>query len=291
MKGILTASGSKAQPAGEHLAFGGVSETVSERIRIERCGDVAEVRLSRPEKHNALDFAMFEALGKAIDELTTDASTRAVVLHGEGPSFCSGLDFPSFIAEGRPVEEMLSRREGEAANLAQRVAYGWQTLPMPVIAAVHGNCIGGGAQIALGADVRLIEPGARISIREVHWGLIPDMGITRSLPRLVRADVAKELVLTARILDGEEAVRIGLATKLADDPLAAARELAAEIATRSPDAIRRAKRLLEQGWNMGPEESLALEEELQRELLGSPNQMKAVQAAFTNEPAEFDDAS
>jgi enoyl-CoA hydratase/carnithine racemase len=266
-----------------------VSSEVRERVQIERNGHVAEVRLSRPEKHNALDFAMFEALGDAIDELAQDAAIRAVVLWGEGPSFCSGLDFPSFLSEGRPIDEMLGRREGEVANLAQRVSYGWQTLPMPVIAAIHGNCIGGGAQIALGADIRLIEPGARISIREVHWGLIPDMGITRSLPRLVGADVAKELVLTARILDGEEAVRIGLGTKLANDPLAGARELAAEIASRSPDATRRAKRLLEQGWNLGPKESLALEEELQRELLGSPNQMKAVQAAFTKEPAEFED--
>lgn len=268
-----------------------MSGEVQKRVQIERDGDVAEVRLSRPEKHNALDFAMFEAIGDAIDELAGDTGIRAVVLHGEGPSFCSGLDFASFIAEGRPVDEMLFRREGEAANLAQRVAYGWQTLPMPVIAAVHGNCIGGGAQIALGADIRLVEPGARISIRELHWGLIPDMGITRSLPRLVRADVAKELVLTARILDGEEAVHIGLGTRLANDPLAGARELAAEIAARSPDATRRAKQLLERGWNMGPEDSLALEEELQRELLGSGNQMKAVQAAFTKAPADFDDAS
>lgn len=262
-----------------------------QRVELERDGNVAEVRLSRPEKHNALDFAMFEAIGEAIDELADDPSVRAVVLHGEGPSFCSGLDFPSFIAEGRPVDEMLFRRDGEIANLAQRVAYGWQTLPMPVIAAVHGNCIGGGAQIALAADIRMIEPGARISIRETHWGLIPDMGITRSLPRLVRADVAKELVLTARILDGEEAVRIGLGTKLTNEPLAVAREFAAEIAALCPDATRRAKQLLERGWDMDAAGSLALEEELQRELLGTPNQMKAVQAAFTKEPAKFDDPS
>ncbi|MBA2522013.1 MAG: enoyl-CoA hydratase/isomerase family protein, partial [Solirubrobacterales bacterium] len=172
----------------------------TERVAVEVEGHVAEVRLSRPEKHNALDFAMFEALGGALDQLASDESIRAVVLRGEGPSFCSGLDFPSFIAEGRPIDDMLARREGNVANLAQRVAYGWQTLPMPVIAAVHGNCIGGGAQIALGADLRMVAPNARISIREAHWGLIPDMGITRSLPRLVRFDVAKELVLTARVL-------------------------------------------------------------------------------------------
>ena len=266
-----------------------MSDASRERVSIDVDGHVAEVRLSRPEKHNALDYAMFEAISAAIDELAENRSVRAVVLHGEGPSFCSGLDFQSFLAEGRPIDDMLSRRDGEVANLAQRVAYGWQTLPAPVIAAVHGNCIGGGAQIALAADVRLIAADARLSIREVHFGLIPDMGLTRSLPRLVRADVARELVLTARMVDGEEAVGLGLATRLADDPLAAARELAGEIAARSPDATRRSKRLLEQGWSLGPAESLALEEELQRELLGSANQMKAVQAAFTKEPAEFDD--
>jgi len=267
------------------------STEVAERVDVEIDGHIAEVRLSRPEKHNALDFAMFEGIAAAIDRVGSDDSVRAVVLHGEGKSFCSGLDFPSFLAEGRPIDAMFERREGDDANLAQRVAYGWQTLPAPVIAAVHGNCIGGGAQIALGADVRIISADARVSIREAHWGLIPDMGITRSLPRLVRFDVAKELVLTARMLDGAEAVAAGLATRLSDDPLAAARELAAEIAARSPDATRRGKALLERGWTMPALESLALEEMLQRELLGSPNQIKAVQSGFSGEPADFDDPS
>ena len=260
-----------------------------DRVEVTVGGHVAEVRLSRPEKHNALDFAMFEGLASALSRIAAEPGVRAVVLHGEGPSFCSGLDFPSFIVEGRPVDEMISRSEGAVANLAQSVAYGWQTLAVPVIAAIHGNCIGGGAQIALGADVRLIAPDARISIREAHWGLIPDMGITRSLPRLVRFDVAKELVLTARMITGAEAVHLGLGTRLADEPLTAARELAAEIAALSPDATRRGKALLEQAWNLPAAESLALEEKLQRELLGSPNQMKAVQAAFTGEPAEYED--
>ena len=264
---------------------------VSDRVAVEVTSHVAEVRLARPDKHNALDFAMFEGIGEAIDAIAADPSVRAVVLHGEGKSFCSGLDLASFAAEQRPVDEMFGRRAGEDANVAQRVSYGWQTLPVPVICAVHGNCLGGGAQIALGADVRIVAPDAKVSIREVHWGLIPDMGITRSLPRLVRFDVAKELVLTARILDGAEAVRIGLGTRLSDDPLADARELAAEIASRSPDATRRAKALLERGWTATPAESLALEESLQRELLGSANQMKAVGAGFTGEPADFDDPS
>jgi enoyl-CoA hydratase/carnithine racemase len=261
------------------------------RVAVTIDGHVAEVRLDRPDKHNALDYAMFAAISAAIDEVGADPAVRAVVLHGAGPSFCSGLDLASFAASGRPVEDMFARRDGEDANLAQRVSYGWQLLPAPVICAVHGNCIGGGAQIALGADVRIVAPDATVSIREVHWGLIPDMGITRSLPRLVRFDVAKELVLTARMISGEEAVRVGLATTVDPDPLAAARELAAEIATRSPDATRRAKLLLERAWRISAAESLALEEELQRELLGSPNQMRAVEAGMGGSPGDFDDPS
>jgi enoyl-CoA hydratase/carnithine racemase len=259
------------------------------RVDVAVADHVAEVRLDRPAKHNALDYEMFEAISAAIDEVAADPSVRAVVLHGAGPSFCSGLDLASFAAAGRPVADMFERRDGEDANRAQRVSYGWQLLPAPVICAVHGNCIGGGAQIALGADVRIIAPDAAFSIREAHWGLIPDMGITRSLPRLVRFDVAKELVLTARTVSGEEAVRVGLATTVDPDPLVAARELAAEIAARSPDATRRAKALLERAWGMPAAESLALEEELQRELLGSVNQMRAVEAGMGGSPGDFDD--
>ena len=262
---------------------------VEHRVEVTIADHVAEVRLDRPDKHNALDFAMFEAIDAAIDQVGADSSVRAVVLHGAGRSFCSGLDLASFAASGRSVEDMFARRDGEDANLAQRVSYGWQLLPAPVIAAVHGNCIGGGAQIALGADVRIVAPDTSLSIREVHWGLIPDMGITRSLPRLVRFDVAKELVLTAREISGEEAMSAGLATRVSADPLAAARALAAEIAARSPDATRRAKALLERAWGLPAAESLALEEELQRELLGTANQLKAVEAGMGGSPGDFDD--
>ena len=268
-----------------------MSPVDGERVVVEANDGIAAVRLKRPAKHNALDFRMFEAISAAIDEVAAAPGVRAVVLSGEGPSFCSGLDFPSFAAEERPVDSMFERRAGEDANLAQRVSIGWQALPVPVICAITGACIGGGAQIALGADLRTIAPDARISIREAHWGLIPDMGITRTLPRLVRMDVAKDLVMTARMLDGAEAVRLGLATRLAEDPLAAAHELAAEIASRSPDAVRRGKSLLERSWTMDAAGSLALEEELQRELLGSSNQIKAAIAGMSGEAAEFDDST
>lgn len=261
----------------------------AERVIVEIADHVAEVRLNRGDKHNGLDYAMFEGLSAAIDEVAAAPGVRAVVLHGDGKSFCSGLDFLAFAAEQRPVDALFARRDGEDCNLAQRVAYGWQTLPVPVIAALRGNVLGGGAQIALGADIRIAHPEIKLSILEIKWGLIPDMGLTQSITRIVGIDVAKELTFTGRRLDGAEALALGLVTKVAEDPLAAARELAAEIATKSPDAIRRGKGLLEQTWHASPAEALALEEKLQRELLMSPNQLAAVQAGMAGEKAEFSD--
>lgn len=259
-------------------------------MTIEVRDAVADVRLARPDKHNALDRAMFAALDEAAAELRGRADVRAVVLSGEGPSFCAGLDFPSFLAAGSDIsDELFARRDGDRANAAQRVTYDWQRLPMPVIAALHGHCIGGGAQLALGPDIRIAAPDTRISVLEVKYGLIPDMGITQTLPTLVGLDVAKELVFTGRSIDAQEALRIGLVTRIEGDPREAALTLAATIAERSPDAIRRGKRLLNEAARARSEESLALEEELQRELLGSPNQLAAVQAAFSGEPATFAD--
>ena len=261
------------------------------RVSIDVADHVAHVQLTRPDKHNGLDYPMFEAINDAVTEVGADPSIRAVVLSGEGKSFCAGLDFLAVMAAGKPIEEQFAKQEGEIANAFQRVAYGWQQLEVPVIAALQGNCLGGGAQIALGADIRFAAPDLRLSILEIKWGLIPDMGLTQSLPRLIGADRAKELTWTGRKLDAEEAKELGLVTDIADDPLGAAKALAGEIATKSPDAIRRGKRLLEQTWNGPPAESLALEEKLQRELLGSPNQIKAVQAGMSGETADYDDAS
>lgn len=260
-----------------------------DRVRVEVAGGVADVRLVRGDKHNALDWEMFTSLDEAATRLGERGDVRAVVLSGDGPSFCSGLDFPSFAGQPERTEEILGHRDGDAANLAQRLTYEWQRMPMPVVASLHGNCLGGGAQLALGADIRIAAPDTRISVMEVKYGLIPDMGITQTLPTLVGLDVAKELTFTGRFVEAEEAVRIGLVTHVSEDPLQAAQELAAEIAARSPDAIRRGKRLMNEAARARSEDSLALEEALQRELLGSPNQIAAVTAALTKEPPEFDD--
>jgi enoyl-CoA hydratase/carnithine racemase len=190
-----------------------------------------------------------------------------VVLSGEGPSFCAGLDFKSFASGDTSPGDGFARAEGRAANFAQRTAYGWRTLPVPVIAALRGAVLGGGCQIALGADIRIAGPDTKLSVMEIQYGLIPDMSLSQTLPRLVRDDVARELTYTGRTVEAEEALALGLVTRIADDPLAAANELAAEIAAKSPQAIRSAKRLLEEAHGASAEEGLALEEELQRALI------------------------
>jgi enoyl-CoA hydratase/carnithine racemase len=259
------------------------------RVRVQTADHVAVVSLTRGEKHNALDVPMLEAIIAAAERLTSEPEVRAVVLHGEGPSFCSGLDVASIMASDGGPAGLLDRLRDAVPNWFQRAAYDWVRLPVPVIAAVHGNCFGGGLQIALGADIRIAAPDARLSVMEVRWGLIPDMAITRTLPRLVRLDVAKELTYTGKVITGIEARELGIVTEVSDEPLAAARALAADIANRSPDAVRAAKRLLDSTWNASVEESLALEAELQLGLIGSPNQVAAVAAGLAERSPEFVD--
>ncbi len=252
---------------------------------------VAHVRLNRPDKRNGLDLPMFEAIVAAGERVSTDKSVRAVVLSGEGKAFCAVLDWMAFLQLGDqagPV--LLARDEAKSpANVAQRVGWIWAECPVPVIAAVHGAAFGGGLQIALGADVRIVAPDAQLSVMEIKYGLVPDMGASRTLLRVVRPDVAKELTWTGRIVGGEEAVSLGLATRVAADPLAAAFELARTIAAQSPHAIRAGKRLYEAAPALSTAEAFRLETDLQLGLLGSPNQMAAVQAVMTKSVATFRD--
>src|SRR5512135_1304880 len=220
---------------------------MSDRVIVSKQDGIADVRMNRPDKMNALDPAMFEALVETGKALAADKALRAVVLSGEGRAFCAGLDFASFMGMAqseRPSRGLLDR-DSSVANFAQQAAWVWTELPVPVIAAVHGVAFGGGLQVALGADIRIVAPDAQLSVMEIKWGLIPDMSGTQILRHLVRLDVAKELTFTGRIVSGTEAVALGLATRLDDDPRQAAFALAAEIATKSPDAIRAGKRLLE----------------------------------------------
>lgn len=273
-----------------------MSDRVS--ISIDATG-VADVRLNRPEKMNACDPAMFSALDAAGREVASNPSVRAVVLSGEGRSFCAGLDVQSFGKMSQPREKrgdtsaaasgLLAESSSSAANFAQRAAWVWTEVPVPVIAAVHGVAFGAGIQIALAADIRFIAPDARMSVMEIKWGLIPDVTGTQTLRRLVRLDIAKELTFSGRIVSGTEAVELGLATYLSDTPLEAALELAHEIAARSPDAIRAGKRLLNESVQVGVDEGLALEASIQATLIGSPNQTEAVRANLEKRAPAFTD--
>lgn len=258
-----------------------------DRVRIEIADHVAMVTLTRPDKHNALDLKMFEGIIGAAARVSNEPGVRAVVLHGEGPSFCSGLDVMSITSAQQGLDGLLDPLRGEVPNFFQRAAYDWIKVPVPVIASLHGNCFGGGLQIALAADIRIAAPDTRMSVMEIKWGLIPDMSITRTLPRLVAIDVAKELTYTGRVFSGMEGGELGLVTHVDTDPLAAAQSLAVEIAGRSPDAVRGAKRLFDEAWTGAAERTLALEASIQLGLIGSPNQLAAVTAGMTREPAEF----
>jgi enoyl-CoA hydratase/carnithine racemase len=264
--------------------------TASDRVLVTVEAHVAHVVLNRPDKRNGLDLAMFEAIVAAGERLSADPSVRAVVLRGEGKAFCAGLDWQAFLsADAASRERLLGRTEASPANVAQRVGWIWQELPVPVICAVHGVAFGGGLQIALGADLRVLGPEAQLSVMEIKYGLVPDMSATQTLLRLVRPDVALELTCTGRIVGAEEAVALGLGTRVAADPVADATALAQEIATKSPHAIRAIKRLHRAAPHLSVAASFALETEEQLRLLGSPNQLEAVMAAMGKRAASFVD--
>ena len=258
---------------------------MSDRVTIAVTGGIADVRLSRPDKMNALDPAMFEAIGAVIDQLATRADVRCVVLSGEGRAFCAGLDMASMAAGGSGLSR--HDRNEHGAILPQHVTWGWRTLPVPVIAAVHGVAFGGGFQIMSGADIRVAAPGARFAIRELHWGLVPDMAGFPIWRGLVRDDVLRELVFTAREFDAAEALAHGFVTRLADDPHAAAMELARQIAARSPDAIRGAKRLLNMAHDADPRTMLAAETAEQLQVIGQPAMLEQVRANMEGRAADF----
>ncbi|HMG42919.1 MAG TPA: crotonase/enoyl-CoA hydratase family protein [Acidimicrobiales bacterium] len=274
---------------------------MSDRVTVSVVDGVADVRLNRPDKLNALDLEMFAAIAEAGARVAGDAAVRAVVLSGEGRAFCAGLDFSSFMAMAVAGNEAtgdassgnglaaIASTDGRITHLGQQVAHVWSEVPAPVIAAVSGHCLGGGLQIALGADLRIVHPEAKLSVLEIRWGLTPDMTITATLPRLVGSDVAKELTWTGRQISGVEAHELGLATRLSDDPRAAALALAAEIAAKSPDAIRGAKRLFDQSGRVSLADQYAAERQEIGALIGRPNQVEAVNAFFEKRPGVFTD--
>ena len=262
---------------------------MNNRVTITVEDGVADVRLNRANKMNALDSAMFAGINAAIERLTETRQVRVVVLSGEGRAFCAGLDMASMAMAGDGPGRDLAARNHGLANVAQNVAWGWRMLPMPVIAAVHGAAMGGGFQIMSGADIRIAHPATRMAIRETHWGLVPDMAGVALWRTLARDDVLRELTYTAREFSGEEALGFGLVTRLADNPVAEAMALAKVIAVRSPDAVRASKRLYNLGADADAAAVLLAESEEQIRLMRSLNQVEAVRANVEKRAAMFVD--
>ena len=270
-------------------------KNLNDRIGLKVENHIAHVQLQRPEKMNALDQAMFAALEQAQAEIAADKSVRVVVLSGAGDAFCAGLDmsnFSSLLDPDTPAASLpakLAPRTHGIANQVQHVVWGWRELAVPVIAALHGVSVGGGLQIALAADMRYAQPGTRMSIMELKWGLIPDMSSTQLMRHLMPEDVVRELTYTARVIDAEEAAKYALVTKVVDDPLDHALQVAEQIAARNPDAIKAAKRVLNEANYMSAEQGLLMESVEQDTIIGSANQLEAVMAELQKRPPQFKD--
>ncbi|HEY0974185.1 MAG TPA: crotonase/enoyl-CoA hydratase family protein [Solimonas sp.] len=260
---------------------------MSDRVQLQLDGAVATVTLNRPEKHNGLDLPMFHAIENTAKALRKRKDVRAVILRGEGPSFCAGLDVKSAFSSLPKFAQDFATFGIKRRNIFQEVGLCWRDLPVPVIAAIHGSCFGGGIQIALGADIRIATPDAKLSIMEVKWGLIPDMSGTVTLRELMPIDQAKLLTMTGRILSGTEARAYNLVTEVADDPLARAQELAREIAGKSPDAVSLGKTLYQRNWLVSENAALKRERRYQFKLLNSRNQRIAVKANIEKTAPDF----
>ena len=262
----------------------------NDRVSITLGDDgVAQVRLTRPEKMNALDAQMFEQIIAAGHALYNAKGLRAVVLSGEGPSFCAGIDTSNFTSGDGVTAAPLTERTYGNANLFQQVAVQWRKLPVPVIAALHGVCFGGGLQIASGADIRVAAPDTRMSIMELRWGLVPDMGGYMLWRGMVRDDILRELVYTNREFTGAQGQEYGLVTYNDADPLARATAIATEIANRNPHAIRAAKRLHNAMYDAKGDDLLMEESVEQRAIMRTKNQMEAVMAGMAKRKPDFDD--
>ncbi|MEC8429035.1 MAG: crotonase/enoyl-CoA hydratase family protein [Pseudomonadota bacterium] len=248
---------------------------------------IAQVILNRPEKYNALSTQLFEALANTGEAIKKDNSVRVVVLSGSGGNFCAGLDMENFTSG--VLNDSLQPRSHGLTNLFQHVAWVWHEIEVPVIAAIQGVCLGGGLQIVSGADMRYVHPESKLSIREIHWGLVPDMAGTQLWGHFVREDILRELTYTGRMFSGEEAGQFGFATRLCENPLEEALATAKEIAGKNPHAIRGCKRLINNQLSLSAEDGLMQESVEQDELIGSPNQLEAIMANFEKRAPNFAD--
>lgn len=268
---------------------------MSEAVLVDSLEGVVTVTLNRPEKRNAIDGEIIDGLLSALERIANDRSARVVVLSGAGKGFCAGLDMANMgdMLSGDLTADSAAQAYDElspaGANRVQQLGWGWQELPIPVIAVVHGAAMGGGLNLAMGADIRVVAPDAKLGFVEISFGLLPDMSATQSLRHLVGLERAKELIVTGRKFTGAQAYEYGLATTLSDDPKEEALAIARTIAGRNPQAVRAAKKLLNDSVFCSTYDGLVAESNCSRELLGSPNQIEAVMSTFERRDAEFVD--
>lgn len=253
---------------------GGSMDRISLHFNADQ--SVATVALNRPDKHNGVDWPMLKDMRTVQKHLLKHPTLRAVVLKGEGPSFCAGLDVKSVMSNPKTAVVMYANLWLPMRNIFQSWSVGWRELGVPVVAQIHGNCFGAGLQLALGADIRVCTPDSKLSILEAKWGLVPDMGGGALLRELLPLDVAKELTMTGRVLDGPQAQAQGLVTHVSEDPAAKVQALLDEILTRSPDSVAASKFMLQRIWGIDEGEHLTQERRWQRRVLGFKNQRISV---------------
>lgn len=282
---------------------------INNRIKLTVAKHIAHVQFARPDKMNALDAKMFDAIPMVGEQLRADPRIRVVVLSGEGDNFCAGLDKSNFAAllsnsskanstksdtelsdaGAEPALSKLAERTHGFANSFQAATWMWRELPMPVIAAINGVAVGGGLQIALGADMRFAAATSRFSILEMKWGIVPDMGSTQIMRHLIPDDVIRELSYTARMFDAQEAREWGFITKIVDDPVVHAMQVAEEIANKNPQAVRAVKRIIESANHQTTAQGLLMESQEQDKIMGTPNQIEAVMAELQGRAPDFKD--
>ena len=258
-----------------------------DRVTLSVEGSIAFVKLNRPEKYNALDIAMFEALIQTAKTLKKNRDIRAVILSGEGKCFSAGLDITDLKRNPLLIGKLLMKPGRRYTNLVQEAAWCWRELPIPVIAILHGKCYGGGLQIALAADFRFAKPDTEFSVLEIKWGLIPDMTGSVTMRELIPIDLAKELAMTGRLFSGQEAKEMGLVSYLSEDPVPDALSLAQQISSRSPDAVSATKKLFNSTWTADDKTALNIETRLQKKLLGRWNQIVAASKNLMDKPLQY----
>jgi len=258
--------------------FKKTAESTMDRVNLQFNSDntVATVALNRPEKHNGVDWPMLKEVRKVQQQLAKHKTLRAVVLKGEGPSFCAGLDVKSVMSNPKTAVVMYANLWLPMRNIFQTWSMGWRDLGVPVIAQIHGNCFGAGIQYAMGADIRVCTPDAQLSILEAKWGLVPDMGGAALVRELLPVDVAKELTMTGRVLSGLQAKELGLVTHVVENPEEKVQALVQEMLTRSPDSVAASKFMLQRIFGIDEAAHLTQERRWQRRVLGFKNQRISV---------------